>query len=77
LQKGIFPGKWKEAISIPKLRGTIRVDEFRLINKLPVYEKILEMLVHKQLVEYLESNKLITDCQSGFRSDHSCKTVLQ
>jgi len=25
----------------------VRVDEFRPINKLPVYEKILEMLVHK------------------------------
>jgi len=51
--------------------GTISVDEFRPINKLPVYEKILEMVVHKQLMKYLESNELITVCQSGFRSGHS------
>jgi len=63
-------------IPIPKIQGTIRVNEFRPINKLPVYEKILEM-VHRQLVEYLKRNKFIIDCQSGFRSRRSCKTALQ
>jgi len=79
LQEGVFPKRWKEAIviPIPKVRGAIRVDEFRSVNKLPVYEKISEMVVHKQLVEYLESNKLITVCQSGFSSGHSCETALQ
>jgi len=79
LQDSIVPEKWKEAIVIPisKVWETIRVDEFRSINKLPVYEKILEMVVQKQLMEYLESNELITVCQSGFRSGHSCETALQ
>jgi len=79
LQEGVFPERWKEAIVIPvpKVRGTIRIDEFRPINKLPIYEKILEMVVHKQLVEYLKNNKLIIVCQSGFRSGHLCETALQ
>jgi len=53
LLESVVPERWKEAIviPIPKVRGTIRVDEFRPINKLSVYEKILEMVVHKQLVE--------------------------
>jgi len=79
LQESIVPDKWKEAIviPIPKIKGTIKINEFRPINKLPVYEKVLEMVVHEQLVKYLESNGLITVCQSGFRSGHSCETALQ
>jgi len=79
LQESVVPQRWKKAIviPIPKIKGTIRINEFRPINKLPVYEKILEMVIHKQLVKYLESNGLITVYQSGFRSGHSCETALQ
>jgi len=79
LQESIVPERWKEAIviPIPKIRGTSRVNEFRPINKLHVYEKILEMVVHKQLMRYLKSNELIAVCQSGFRSGHSYETALQ
>jgi len=79
LQESIVPERWKEAIviPIPKIRGKSRVNEFRPINKLPAYEKILEMVVHNQLMRCLESNELIAVCQSGFRSGHSCETALQ
>jgi len=79
LQEGIFPDRWKEAIvvPIPKISGTTKVEEFRPINKLPTYEKTLEIIVHRQLVDYLESNKLLNECQSGFREKHSCETALQ
>jgi len=78
LQKSVVPERWKEAIiiPIPKIKGTIRINEFRPINKLPIYEKILEMVIHKQLVKYLESNELITVCQSGFRSETALQWVL-
>jgi len=59
------------------LRGTKNVEEFRPINKLPIYEKILEIIVHSQLVNYLENNNLLEEFQSGFRARHSCKTALQ
>jgi len=60
LEEGIFPSEWKEAIvvPIPKVRKTKRIEEFRPINKLPIYEKILEILVHNQLINYLEDNNL-------------------
>lgn len=79
MEEGIFPNEWKEAIiiPIPKVRETIKINEFRPINKLPIYEKILEILVRKQLVQFLESNEIITECQSGFRDKHSCETALQ
>lgn len=79
LEEGIFSDEWKEAIvvSIPKVGGTIKMEEFRPINKLPVYGKILEIIVQRQLVDYLESNKLFEECQSGFRCKHSCEIALQ
>lgn len=79
LKEGIFPNEWKEAIVIPvpKVRGTNKMEDFRPINKYPVYEKILEIIVKRQLVNYLESNELFHECQSGFRCKHSCETALQ
>lgn len=79
LEEGIFPSKWKEAIviPIPKIKRTKKVEEFRPINKLPIYEKILEIIVHRQLINYLEENKILEECQSGFRAKHSCETALQ
>jgi len=78
LEQGIFPDEWKESIvvPIPKIGGTIKIEEFRPINKLPVYEKVLEILARKQLVEYLDKNDLFSG-QSGFRAKHSCETALQ
>ena len=79
LETGVFPSEWKEAIvvPIPKVRGTNKIEEFRPINKLPVYEKVLEIIVQKQLIEYFEDNEWLTECQSGFRKKHSCETALQ
>jgi len=46
LEEGIFPSEWKEAIVVPisKVRKTKKIEEFRPINKLPIYEKVLEVL---------------------------------
>ncbi|XP_071653038.1 uncharacterized protein [Temnothorax longispinosus] len=79
LEQGIFPDKWKESVvvPVPKIGGTIKIEEFRPINKLPVYEKVLEILAHRQIEEYLDKNELINESQSGFRAKHSCETALQ
>lgn len=73
LEQGIFPDEWKESVivPVPKIRGTIKIEEFRPINKLPVYEKVLEILVHRQIVEYIDKNELINESQSGFRAKHA------
>lgn len=46
------------------------MEEFKPINKLPVYKKFLEIIVQRQLVDYLENNELFQECQSGFRCKH-------
>lgn len=79
LSEGYCPDGWKTStiISIPKVRKPKKASDFRPINVLPVYEKVLELVVKKQIEDYLESNGILTDNQSGFRRHHSCETALQ
>ena len=48
------------------------MQNYRPISLLPLPGKIVEKLMHKQLLEYIEINSLITDNQHGFRKEHSC-----
>lgn len=75
--KGIFP-EWKCSTVVPveKVSGTIEAEEFRPINCMPTYEKVIEIIVKSQLDEYLEMNNIIVGQQSGFRKNHSCETAL-
>ena len=34
-------------------------------------------MIKVQLENYLENNNILTDHQSGFRSNHSCETAIQ
>ena len=78
LETGHVPQAWKESlvIPIPKVAGTVKADEFRPINMLHTLEKILEIVVKGQLLEYLKSNDLLIPEQSGYREAHSCETAL-
>jgi len=61
---------------IPKIDKAKKANEYRPINVLPTFEKVLELVVKEQLEMYLETNGIITEHQSGFRK-HSCKTAIQ
>jgi hypothetical protein len=79
LTLGTFPENWKTSliVPVPKVNNTNKGENFRPINMLPMYEKVLEIVVKKQIYNYLETNRLWTPCQSGFRNSHSCETALQ
>lgn len=68
-----FPSIWKYAKIVPIPKSNT---EYRPIAILPFISKILEKILHNQLSVYLNSNRLLTDCQSGFRAKRSCLTVL-
>lgn len=42
-----------------------KIEKFRPINKLRIYEKKLEIIVRDRLVECTENNNLLKECQSG------------
>ena len=69
----VFPDSWKVANVIPlqKPGDPTNVNNLRPISLLPLPGKILERIVHTQLIEYLEINKLIDVNQGGFRKGKS------
>lgn len=78
LQNGVFPATWKKTlvIPIPKVPKSTRPEDYRPINMLPLYEKILETLAKEQIMNYVDNNGIILEEQSGFRKHHSCETAL-
>ena len=50
--------------------------KYRSVSLLPVMSKVIERVVHNQLIQHLEKYKIIFDYQSGFRSKHSLNTYL-
>ena len=61
LKTSTVPSDWKIAKVIPlfKSGSANDVDNYRPISILPVISKIQEKLVHHQLMDYLEKNKLL------------------
>eukprot|EP00794_Sanderia_malayensis_P000814 gene814-110_t len=69
LKTSIFPTEWKAAKVIPTHKSGVHSnpDNYRPISVLPVISKVIEKIVHRQLITYLDKNNLLTKSQFGFR----------
>lgn len=78
LLSGCFPSSWKESLVSPiqKVKGSRRCEEYRPVNALPLYEKLIEKIVKIQLQKYIDNNNILIESQFGFRSHHSCESAL-
>jgi len=78
LKQGYFPEKWKEARVQPAFKKGDHscVTNYRPISLLPIVAKVLESLVNRHLMQYLERNQLLSDTQYGFRSKRSTADLL-
>jgi len=56
---------------VPKPSGDLRP-----ISILPFLSKAIEKIMQIQITNYLDRKKILNDCQSGFRKNHSCTTAL-
>ena len=76
--KGEYPSEWKKANVVPvhKKGDKQSLKNYRLISLLPIFEKIFERIIYNNLFEYLTTNKLISDSQSGFNPGGSCVNQL-
>ena len=68
LTKGIFPDKWAEGtlVPIPKKGNLNNSSNWRPITLLPTMGKIMERVVHGQLMDHLTENQLLSSKQFGF-----------
>ena len=78
LQTSVYPDVWKQANVTPIFKKDDKqlVNNYRPISLLPICGKLFEKVIFNQLYEYLNSNKLITDNQSGFRPGDSTTNQL-
>jgi hypothetical protein len=67
------PDDWKAAFVIPLFKKGKKdnVDNYRPISILPAVSKLLEKVVHTQLVSYLQEHHLLSPYQCGFCKQHS------
>ena len=78
LDTGIFPDDWKKAKVSPVYKADARnaPDNYRPISILPAISKVIERIVHTQVLEFFTENNLLSKFQSGFRGMHSTCTAL-
>ena len=68
--------KTARVVPLYKKNSKSEPGNYRPVSILTVMSKILEKTVHKQLENYLRSEKLLYDYQSGFRNSYSTDSCL-
>ena len=78
LATGIYPNQWKMANVTPvhKKDNKQKINNYRPISLLPIFAKVFEKIIFKNLYNHLVSNNLITNNQSGFRPGDSVTNQL-
>ena len=73
VKSGIFPDLWKIATVVPLFKGGQKenVSNYRPVSLLPIPGKILEKLIHIQIMTFFTKHNSLCEHQSGFRPNHS------
>ena len=72
LNQGVFPKALKIGVVKPVFKGgdDDRFSNYRPISILPVLSKVLEKIIHAQLMAHFRDNNLLCSKQFGFRKAH-------
>jgi hypothetical protein len=77
---GIVPASFKEAVVTPLLKKANldphMMENYRPVSNLPFVSKILEKVVHHQLLDHLNQHDLLEPFQSAYKVHHSTETAL-
>ena len=78
LENSVFPKSMENCHGkpFPKTNEANEFKDLRPISVLPVLSKISEKIIEIQLRDHINSKKIISPYQSGFRPQHSCLTAL-
>ena len=75
---GHYPSSWKHAhvFPVPKKGDKSEPLNYRPIALTSILSKIMEAIINKQLLSFLESSELLSDHQYGFRHGRSTGDLL-
>jgi hypothetical protein len=78
LSTGDLPADWKDALVTPIFKKGEHYDpaNYRPVSLTCVACKLLEHVVVSGIVNYLDTNEILSDRQHGFRKGRSCETQL-
>ncbi|CAH1995043.1 unnamed protein product [Acanthoscelides obtectus] len=78
IEVGYYPSLWKYALikPLPKISIPSVYNDLRPISILPALSKVLEKVIYLQLYEFVISNQIIPESQSGFRRGYSTTLLL-
>ena len=78
IREGLFPQAMKKAKIIPLHKGdsVLNVSNYRPISILPIFSKIYERLIYNRLIDYLETNKILSELQFGFQKNKSTEQAV-
>ena len=78
LSEGLFSTELKLANVIPSYKSdySFVFNNYRPVSLVCVISKVFEKVMHNRLLEFLETYKILTNSQFGFRKSHSTYTAL-
>lgn len=77
IKTGIFPDKLKFALIVPlHKKGDVElIENYRPIVLLSCFSKLFEKIIQNRILKFINSHKLLSQHQHGFRSNHSTNTA--
>ena len=78
LHQGKIPQDWKTANVAPifKKGESNKPSNYRPISLTSIVCKVLEHIIHSQIINHFDKYSLLTSRQFGFRKSHSCESQL-
>lgn len=78
LDTGEIPADWREAHIVPLFKKGDKhlASNYRPVSLTSVTCKILEHIVHSNIINHFLDNEILCDNQHGFRAKRSCETQL-
>ena len=61
----------------PKSDDSQNFDDYRPVSVLPLFSKVYERLIAKQLCKFLERSYTLKDTMAGFRKSHPANTFIE
>lgn len=78
LNEGKIPLSLKCSVvsPLPKIKNPKQIVDYRPVNNLPVFDKIIETIVLDQVQSFLIDEQILCNEQHGFRPKHNCETAV-